>query len=162
MSFSGFRSSYRCKRNLTLRFLARFSDRKLYPNCQATSHYPRALALVSGIPTFKDNYHSSESPPLYLPLSAAPCVIRCSHPCADKDISLVQADRCTVTLGRLAGWESRSQLPSFPPSTSMFSFPSLLTRANGGLLWQRQKSPLFTSAVFSAQIPQLAWVKSFT
>lgn len=126
MSFSGFRSFYRCKRNSSLRFLAPFCDRKLYPNCQATSHYPGALTLVSGIPTFKDNYHSAESPPLYLPLSAAPCVIPCCHLCADKDVSPVPADRCTITHGLLAGWERRSQLPSFPPSTSLFSFPSVV------------------------------------
>ena len=63
---------------------------------------------------------------LHLPLSAAPCVIPCCHLCADKDVSPVPADRCTITHGLLAGWERRSQLPSFPPSTSLFSFPSVV------------------------------------
>lgn len=33
--------------------------------------------------------------------------------------------------------------PLFPPALPSFLSPPLLTRANGGLLWQRQKNPLF-------------------
>lgn len=105
---------------------------------RAVSKLSSSLSLPCGLcacfkhPHFKGSYHSSESPPLYLPLSAAPSVISCSHPCADKDVSWYLADRCTIAHGLLAAWE-RANYPSFPRHFHLRLFLSL-TRANGGLL----------------------------
>lgn len=103
------------------RFFTLFADRMPHPNCQATYHYPGASVLVSSIPTLRDNYHSSQSPPLYLPLSAAPCVISCSHPRADKDVSQYRQTAAQSHTGCLLVGRELWPITFFSPHTFFFS-----------------------------------------
>lgn len=107
--------------------VTRFTDRVLCPSCQATCHYSAALALISSLPSLKENYHSSQSPPLCLPLCAPLHIIRCSHACAWQPCFPVPADCCTITHWKLAGQErsAANYAPVIPSQRShFFSFLS--------------------------------------